>query len=167
MWPEATISACELDPDRAACLKDAGANIVVVGGATEVRFPDVDLCITNPPFSLAMDFIKIGQRVAHHSAVLERLNYLGSLDRAPFWRAYPPELLILPRRPSFAASLKCKRKAFPVCGWKATMMLDDDLPRACPMCGAQVSKVTTDSVEYAWFLWGFRAGTWSIAELDK
>jgi hypothetical protein len=168
-WPDAVITACELDPSRASCLTQAGADHVLVGDLFQQQFSSkFDLCIGNPAFSLAMPTIELGMKWSVQTSLLERLNYLGSQDRAPFWRKHPPDLLILPRRPSFAASMKCKARAGAAgsCGWKATFMLTDEMPRVCPGCGCQVSKVTTDSVEYAWFSWGPRGGgTWAIGDI--
>jgi hypothetical protein len=175
-WPNAVITACEIDEDRATNLRDAGSDYVYVGDVFTRQFASAapnateqfDLCIGNPAFSLAMPTIELGLRVAAHTTMLERLNYLGSQDRAPFWRQYAPNLLILPRRPSFAQSLKCKGHEPPrkSCGWKETRMLDEETPKVCPNCGGKVTKVTSDSVEYAWFSWspGSTGGHWAIAE---
>lgn len=168
-WPDAVITACELDPERARSLSDAGADKVIVGDVFQALlrapFGTFDLCLGNPAFSLAMQTIELGLACAKQTTLLERLNYLGSQERAPFWRANRPDLLILPRRPSFAQSLKCKSKHG--CKWRETRMLDEPTPKVCPLClAAGVSKVTTDSVEYAWFSWGLSGGRWAIAELE-
>jgi len=62
----------------------------------------VDLIITNPPYSLAIEFIE--KALTHSKAVvmLLRLNYLESQKRFNFWQANPPSHLItLSKRPSF------------------------------------------------------------------
>lgn len=58
--------------------------------------------VTNPPYSLAREFV---DRWAHGrvcAAFLLRLNFLGSQKRAAWWREKMPSLvLVLPKRPSF------------------------------------------------------------------
>lgn len=67
----------------------------VVGGAP------FDLCITNPPFALAMPFVLRALERASTVAMLLRLNWLGSQGRAHFHRGRPSDVYVLPRRPSF------------------------------------------------------------------
>lgn len=58
--------------------------------------------VTNPPYSLAQDFIEAWRDRVRLSAWLLRLNFLGSQKRAEWFRRNPPaRVLILPRRPSF------------------------------------------------------------------
>jgi hypothetical protein len=66
-----------------------------------------DLVITNPPFSIAMDFIRKGLELdTRYVVILQRLNYLGSGARFSFMSENPPDLYILPNRVSFKASGK-------------------------------------------------------------
>lgn len=60
------------------------------------------LIATNPPFSLAKEFLQKSLVEAETVAYLLRLNYLGSVDRAYFWMQNPPDYVwtIYPR-PSF------------------------------------------------------------------
>ena len=62
--------------------------------------------ITNPPFSIAMEFIRsaIDRDLTGHGtvAMLLRMSMLGSKERADFWREFPvTNLFILTPRPSF------------------------------------------------------------------
>lgn len=58
--------------------------------------------VTNPPYSLAQEFIEAWRERVRFSAWLLRLNFLGSQKRAAWFRQRPPaRVLILPRRPSF------------------------------------------------------------------
>ena len=61
------------------------------------------LIITNPPFSLALEFLL--KSLLHKEATvifLLRLNFLGSQKRKPFWNKFPPShLYVLSERPSF------------------------------------------------------------------
>lgn len=66
-----------------------------------------DVIITNPPFSLALEFIKTAlTRDMNESGtvcMLLRLSILGSKDRADFWREFPfTNLIVITPRPSFA-----------------------------------------------------------------
>jgi len=61
-----------------------------------------DLCLTNPPYSLAMEFILKALREAVTVIMLLRLNFLGSQTRLAFWQENPvTHLFPLARRPSF------------------------------------------------------------------
>lgn len=102
--------------------------------------PVYDLIITNPPFSLAKEFIDcaLGWRRTEESLVvmLLRLNFLGSQDRAPWWRARPlPSVYVTPRRPPFGKNKN--------------------------------GKPGTDSTEYAWFIWGLRDAHYEILHTEK
>lgn len=67
----------------------------------EVVSPWASVCLTNPPYSLAMEFVQHAMKHAHVTAMLLRLNFLGSEGRAQFFRAHPPSVYVLPNRPSF------------------------------------------------------------------
>lgn len=68
----------------------------------ELEFPPLDLIITNPPFSLALEFLRKSLSEARTVVYLLRLNFLGSAKRREFWQAHPPShLYVLSRRPSF------------------------------------------------------------------
>lgn len=64
-----------------------------------------DLIITNPPYSLAQEFIEraLELRASPRSvvAMLLRINYLGSQKRATWLRANFPAIYVTPRRPDF------------------------------------------------------------------
>jgi hypothetical protein len=64
--------------------------------------PSVDLIITNPPFSLALEFLKKSLTEARTVVYLLRLNFLGSQKRKEFWQNNPPShIFTLSKRPSF------------------------------------------------------------------
>lgn len=63
----------------------------------------LDGVITNPPFSLAQQFVETYQPLAHVSAWLLRLNFLGSQKRAAFFQNNMPDIHVLPKRPTFRA----------------------------------------------------------------
>lgn len=65
-----------------------------------------DVIITNPPFSLTEEFIRksISELAAGGTmAYLQRVNYLGSKKRLPFWFeiGFPPKCPIIVPRPRF------------------------------------------------------------------
>lgn len=64
----------------------------------------VDLCVTNPPFSLAEEFIGQALQCADTVCMLLRLNFLGGQGRFEnFWAGMPrPDTIyVLPDRPRF------------------------------------------------------------------
>lgn len=62
-----------------------------------------DLIVTNPPFSLAKEFLDKSLTEAHTVCYLLRLNFLGAQVRNEWWNQIrPPEkLIVLSRRPKF------------------------------------------------------------------
>lgn len=61
-----------------------------------------DVTIGNPPFSLALDFIKESLHISKTVAFLLRLNFFGSVKRHEFFRNWMPDIYVLPNRPSFS-----------------------------------------------------------------
>jgi len=167
VWPNAHIIANELNVERAALLAEAGADEVHVGdmfrqGWLE-RLPRIDLTLTNPAFLFSEQCAKRMIPVSHHSVFLQRLGWLATVDRLPFWKAQRYDFGILARRPHFAASLKCgnregtgKQRVPRPCGWAVIQYLDDPRPKTCPGCRdlgreAPVDVSTSDSADYCWY----------------
>jgi hypothetical protein len=67
---------------------------------------DWDCVISNPPYSLAQEFVTKSLELAPFVAMLLRLNFLASGERAPFFRSEQPDIYVLPNRPSFTANGK-------------------------------------------------------------
>lgn len=85
-----------------------------------------DVIITNPPFSLAQEFVDQGLGRSRELWLLLRLNFLGAQCRRDWWsdgRA-PNALFVLSDRPKFAKNAN--------------------------------GKLGSDGCEYAWFYWGRR-----------
>ena len=59
------------------------------------------VAITNPPFRLAMEMVQWCIHNADVAILLLRLNFIGTAKRAPFMREHPPDVYVLPNRPSF------------------------------------------------------------------
>lgn len=65
---------------------------------------DYNVIITNPPFSLALEFIKKSIELRpNYVCMLLRLNFLGSHERSSFLRKYTPDVYVLPNRPAFVS----------------------------------------------------------------
>jgi type I restriction-modification system DNA methylase subunit len=61
-----------------------------------------DFSITNPPYSLAREFVEHSLRLANCTVMLLRLNFLASSKRKEFWQKHPPTAIhVLTKRPSF------------------------------------------------------------------
>lgn len=70
------------------------------------EFPQVDVIITNPPFSLTEEFLRKSFRELKPDGTLiylQRVNYLGSIKRVPFWKeiGFPEKTPIIIPRPRF------------------------------------------------------------------
>lgn len=61
-----------------------------------------DLILTNPPFSIAKEFIDHARSLSSTVIMLLRINYLGSISRHDWWKENSPSSLhVLSKRPSF------------------------------------------------------------------
>ena len=164
-WPDAIRLGFEIDQERATVARVGCADALLE------PWPGADVVLTNPPFSLAMEFVtrSAEQCPKADRAFLLRLAFLASQERAAFHKANPCDLFVLGRRPSFAASLKCAKNAkHNGCGWQVLQELDAPRPKTCPSCGLCGLTVTTsDSADYAWMIFGpGRGGRWSILETE-
>jgi hypothetical protein len=64
------------------------------------------VAISNPPFSLAQEFIDLCLQRATHTVMLLRLNFLSSEKRHEFMTNTRPDVYVLPNRPSFVGGGK-------------------------------------------------------------
>jgi hypothetical protein len=96
-----------------------------------------DICLTNPPFALALEFAQKALAECKTVVFLQRLGWLGSDDRREFWQANPPtHLFPLSQRPSFTAETVTAR----------VVDLFD--------CEVEIGgKKGKDSADYAWYAW--------------
>jgi hypothetical protein len=107
-----------------------------------------DICITNPPYNRALEFIQKALNDCPTVVMLLRLNFLGSQERKSFWRDNPPtHILTLSKRPSFVS--QC-----PYC----KMFYNTGDYIYCVDCQTKLRldfklRETTDATEYAWFCW--------------
>lgn len=105
-------SAMELRPTCRAALSERvdAAESLLLGDVREhadwLHAQQPDVIITNPPFRFARDVMECvvgGDAVV---VLLLRLNFLASASRATFMRRHPPDVYVLPNRPSFVGSGK-------------------------------------------------------------
>lgn len=106
-----SLHAREIDPVRAGMLTEPRRVEERLGSALvcdwlaheEDFFPD--LLITNPPYSLAFEFVQKAVRLTEEcggmTAMLLRLGFLGSRRRSGWMRAHPPSVHVISPRPSF------------------------------------------------------------------
>ena len=75
----------------------------ILGGCNFLDdFTKRDFIVTNPPFSLALEFCDHAIKHSAHVCMLLRLNFLGSKKRKKWWIANEPDaLFVLSQRPSF------------------------------------------------------------------
>lgn len=114
-----------------------------------------DVIVTNPSFEVAEQTIKKALTEADWVAMLLRLNFLGTADRAAWLRKEMADIYSIPDRPNFVASYKCKpRDAHDKgCGWHMMLPISVLGPLVCPECGRKVARSASDSTEYGWFVW--------------
>ena len=112
--------------------------------------------LTNPPYSLAQQYIERGLEIADHVVVLLRLNFLASEERQAFLSTHTPDIYVLPNRPSFVQAVSCTNQIHPAaCPYQVFFKPSVEVPHACPLCGEPVKITSSDSAEYAWFhFWG-------------
>lgn len=66
-----------------------------------VKLPRWDVAITNPPYSLALEFAESMLALADRVALLTRINFLAGGGRRSFFARSMPDVYVLPNRPSF------------------------------------------------------------------
>lgn len=165
-----TTCGIEIGAWRAKKAAARGHEVVRRDALSAGAWPNAFTIVTNPPYSLAEDFIRRAWQEAPNSdaAFLLRLNFLGAQKRAAFHRRRPADVFLLPRRPSFVLAVSCKGR----CGWGELIPLRPDTgkptwdrPARCNACGDRVTASSSDACEYAWFVWGpNRGGRWQILE---
>lgn len=124
--------------------------------------PYTDITITNPPFNLALDFIRRSLVFSKCSIYLLRLGFLASAERKEFLTHNPPtHLYTLSQRPSFVdvcKGLPEKREnkiivSNKVKGCGMAYQKKERVKR-CTECGGNVS-AGTDACDYAWMCWDY------------
>lgn len=106
--PEVTWNAVELREECAPALQaiERSGRIVAPPMLCDFRqaaqlLGAYEVIFTNPPFTLAREFLDLCLAKGRHVVFLLRLNFLGSEERAQLFRKTPPDVYVLPNRPSF------------------------------------------------------------------
>jgi predicted RNA methylase len=60
-----------------------------------------DLCVMNPPYKLAFEFIDHAMSLSRITVALLKLDFLASQGRADWMRKHTPAVYVIPKRPSF------------------------------------------------------------------
>lgn len=117
----------ELNPERASQARARCARRAVVIEADYLEWAkrptveDIGLVIGNPPFAYALEFVEASIALAAPTrgtvAMLLRLAFLESQERASFHRAHPADLYPLASRPSFTPDGKTDSAAYAWLVW--------------------------------------------------
>lgn len=114
--------------------------------------------VMNPPYSSAEKFVRRALvEVAPHGGcvfALLRLGFLESVGRVDLHGEYPAHVYVLPARPSFCLSVRCRDRRG--CGYRAQLPPNDKAPQECPSCRGRLAMSRTDATAYAWFAWATR-----------
>lgn len=98
-------TAVEIRPEAAELIPARDGDLVHVGDFLRDAPPSGPFItiITNPPYSLAMEFIQRSFDLAPGAFIvmLLRVNFAASAARSTFMREFPPDVYVLPNRPSF------------------------------------------------------------------
>lgn len=98
-YPGAMFDSIELDAERA----EASGSRCGSFFSCE-RWSGYDLVITNPPFSLAIEFVEHALKIVKprgEVAMLLRLAFLETAKRTAFHKAHPSDVYVFANRPSF------------------------------------------------------------------
>lgn len=78
-----------------------------------------DLCVGNPPFTLAMEFVRAGLRVANTVVYILRQGFMSSAERCPILRdeIRPSNVHIVAHRPSFTRDGKTDSADYAFISW--------------------------------------------------
>lgn len=107
--PDLRLVGFELREEARADLEALRADGVIVGYeigafnelAKQLPNGAVDFIVSNPPYSLAQEFIETAERITKVAIWLLRLNFVGSKRRHALMARTRPGLITLSNRPSF------------------------------------------------------------------
>lgn len=128
-WPDRRWLGIEINARHGAKLRDAAHDYMIgdflrnqsVEAWIKRRAHHIHAIVTNPPYSLAQEFIERCQALLPGKPIvmLLRLNFLASEGRHGLMRGFGPSVYVLPNRPSFRRNAE--------------------------------GRAATDATEYAWF----------------
>lgn len=127
---DVTWDAIDIRPECEAPLRQCASNVGIGDFLRDFTFArsHYDVLLTNPPFSLAAEFVDAGLHVARYVVLLLRLDFLGTQGRAEFFHTRMPRTLVLPNRPTFVVRMSVDKKG-------------------------RLRRTTSDAAEYAWMVW--------------
>lgn len=97
-----TWNALEIRAECEPALLGTGAAVQIADALTlDWRDFSPTVIITNPPYLLAEGFLERALETDAIIVLLLRLDFLGSDRRSPIFHLMPPDLYVLPNRPSF------------------------------------------------------------------
>lgn len=102
--PTVSIHANEIDPQHQQSLLNSGASLITIGDFFSMNNQNgaYNVCIGNPPFSMAQEFVEHSLTMSNEVVFLLRLAFLESKKRkALFDKIGVPDVYVLPERPSF------------------------------------------------------------------
>ena len=103
-WPQCKPLFYGIEVHEGRAENARGHYRVETADALLVKWPRADLCIFNPPFSLAQQFVEKALASVTQGgtvAMLARLAFLESVERYDFHSKHPMDVYVLPRRPGF------------------------------------------------------------------
>lgn len=130
-----------------------------------------DLACGNPPFSLAEEHLRLLFKMVRkdgYIGLLLRIGFLASAKRVSLFQAHPPKhIYVMPKRPSFVWSWKCKTTRVlslggadvegdgPVKGCGHKWMTEPGVQfKACPECShTDLQLCKTDQYDYMFAIW--------------
>lgn len=103
MSPAPTWTAVELQQSFKSDLEGLAEDVRIENYLeSNIEPREHNVIITNPPFSLALEFIKKSIELRpEYVCMLLRLNFMGSSERSSYLRRFAPDVYVIPNRPSF------------------------------------------------------------------
>ncbi len=112
-------TAAELRETCAPKLEALTGKLPIIGDFTAMppakRF---DVCIANPPFAVASEFLHTARQQSKLVCFLLRLNFLQSTSRAAWLCSDVPDVFLIPDRPSFTGDGKTDSVAYAWMIWE-------------------------------------------------
>lgn len=102
IWEPASGDGRLVDAMCEAGIRASGADIRVTGYDFLEDCMPGSCCVTNPPYSLAFEFVQRAVKLYTEVFMLLRLNFLASQARAEWFKQHEPRaLFVLSKRPCF------------------------------------------------------------------
>lgn len=98
----ATWTLLDLEPRDAMVGRATAADFLAWKAPERRRYR---VAIGNPPYRHAFDFVRRCHDLADVTVMLLRLGFLASQERSEWMRRHPPDVYVLPNRPSFTGGV--------------------------------------------------------------